>query len=269
MRVPRLRMFAGPNGSGKSTIKSVLPGDLLGVYLNPDEILKEIEDRGFLDVRQFGVETTRKEILSFFVNSALLQKAGLEDETACLRFQEGRLDFFEVSVNAYFASVVADFLRQKLLEMRLSFSFETVMSSPDKVTLLKRAQSLGYRTYLYYIATEDPAINLARVQARVNLGGHDVPEDKVVSRYARSLDLLLEAVKSTNRAYLFDNSREGSERLWVAEITEGKELELKCDPMPLWFQQAVWEKIQRAALGQKEDRELGAESGEAFCQNLG
>jgi predicted ABC-type ATPase len=158
------------------------------------------------------------------------------------------------------------------------------MSSPDKVILLKRAQSLGYRTYLYYIATEDPAINLARVhyiatedpainlarvQARVNLGGHDVPEDKIVSRYARSLDLLLEAVKSTNRAYLFDNSREGSERLWVAEITEGKELELKCDPMPLWFQQAVWEKIQRAALGQKEDRELGAESGEAFCQNLG
>lgn len=243
MSVPRLRMFAGPNGSGKSTIKSVVPSKLLGVYLNPDEIQKEIEDRGFLDVRQYGVESTREEILSFFMNSTLLQKAELDDEAASLRFTDGKLDFFEVSVNAYFASVTADFLRQKLLEKRVSFSFETVMSSPDKVALLKQAQALGYRTYLYYIATEDPAINVARVKARVNLGGHDVPKAKIVSRYARSLDLLLEAVKHTNRAYLFDNSRQGTEHLWVAEITDASVLELKCDPMPLWFQKAVWEKI--------------------------
>jgi predicted ABC-type ATPase len=221
----------------------------LGVYLNPDEIQQEIEDRGFLDVRQYGVETSVEEILSFFVNSTLLRKAGLEHAAASLRFKDGKLNFLEGSVNAYFASVAADFLRRKLLELRVSFSFETVMSSPDKVALLKQAQALGYRTYLYYIATEDPAINVARVQARVNLGGHDVPEDKIVSRYARSLDLLLEAVRYTNRAYLFDNSREGSERLWVAEITGGKELELKCDPMPLWFQKSVWEKILPLAKG--------------------
>jgi len=60
-------MFAGPNGSGKSTIKSVVPSKLLGVYLNPDEIQKEIEDRGFLDVRHYGVESTREEILSLFL----------------------------------------------------------------------------------------------------------------------------------------------------------------------------------------------------------
>ena len=43
---PRLRMFAGPNGSGKSTIKGMVPPELLGVYLNPDEIEKDIADRG-------------------------------------------------------------------------------------------------------------------------------------------------------------------------------------------------------------------------------
>ncbi len=243
MSVPRLRMFAGPNGSGKSTIKSVVPAGLLGVYLNPDEIQKDIEDRGFLNVRDYGVETTEEEILPFFKNSSLLQKAELDEEAGYLRFTDGKLSFHEVIVNAYFASVAADFLRRKLLEQRVSFSFETVMSSPDKVELLKQAQVLGYRTYLYYIATEDPAINVARVKARVNLGGHDVPEEKIVSRYARSLDLLLEAVKHTNRAYLFDNSRQGTEHLWVAEITDARELELKCDPMPLWFQKTVWEKI--------------------------
>lgn len=243
MSVPRLRVFAGPNGSGKSTIKSVVPENLLGVYLNPDEIQKDIEDRGFLNVRDYGVETTREEILPFFVNSTLLQRAEMDDEAACLRFTDGKLSFHEVIVNAYFASVAADFLRRKLLEKRVSFSFETVMSSPDKVALLEKARALGYRTCLYYIATEDPAINVARVQARVNLGGHNVPEDKIVSRYARSLDLLLPALKHTNRAYLFDNSRHGGDRLWVAEITDGQDLEMKCDPMPRWFQKAVWDKI--------------------------
>jgi predicted ABC-type ATPase len=236
-------MFAGPNGSGKSTIKSVVPDGLLGVYLNPDEIQKDIEERSFLNVRDYGVETTDEEILPFFRNSTLLRKSKLDDEANYLRFTDGKLSFHEVIVNAYFASVAADFLRQKLLEQRVSFSFETVMSSPDKVALLKQAQAQGYRTYLYYIATEDPSINVARVKARVNLGGHDVPEGKIVSRYARSLELLLEAVKHTNRAYLFDNSRQGSDHLWVAEITEARELEVKCDPMPLWFQKAVWEKI--------------------------
>jgi predicted ABC-type ATPase len=67
---------------------------------------------------------------------------------------------------------------------------------------------------------------------------------KIVSRYTRSLDLLLEAVRHTNRAYVFDNSRDGSYHLWVAEITEGTDLEMKCDPMPAWFQRAVWDKIQ-------------------------
>jgi len=243
MKVPRLRMFAGPNGSGKSTIKHAVSEKLLGVYLNPDEIQQDIQHQGSLNVQAFGVETTRKEILTFFTKSSLLQKAGLVRDAEKLRFTDGKLSFHEVALNAYFASVAADFLRQKLLDMRVSFSFETVMSSPDKVALLEKAQKLGYRTYLYYIATEDPEINVARVKSRVNLGGHDVPEDKIISRYARSLDLLLQAVKHTNRAYIFDNSRQDSDHLWVAEITDGRELVVKSDPMPLWFQKAVWEKI--------------------------
>lgn len=243
MKIPRLRMFAGPNGSGKSTIKSVVPPELLGVYLNPDEMVKQIEELGFLDLRSYGVETTREEILPFFMKSSLLAKVGLDEEAENLRFSDGKLDFFEVIVNAYFASVAADFIRQKLLEQRVSFSFETVMSSPDKVALLEKARSLGYRIYLYYIATEDPQINIARVKSRVHLGGHDVPVDKIVSRYVRSLDLLFSAIRQSHRTYLFDNSRHGGEHLWVAEITDGSNLETKCSPVPLWFQRAVWEKI--------------------------
>jgi ABC-type lipoprotein export system ATPase subunit len=93
MNVPRLRMFAGPNGSGKSTIKSVVPLELLGVYLNPDEIEKEIRDRDFLDLRAYGVDTTREEILPFFAKSTLLANAGLDEEAECRRFSDGKLSF--------------------------------------------------------------------------------------------------------------------------------------------------------------------------------
>lgn len=44
----RLRMFAGPNGSGKSTFKSIIRPELLGVFINPDEIEKKIRDCEFL-----------------------------------------------------------------------------------------------------------------------------------------------------------------------------------------------------------------------------
>jgi predicted ABC-type ATPase len=49
--------------------------------------------------------------------------------------------------NAYFASVAADFIRQKLIETSKSFTFETVISFPDKIELLRKAQSRGYRAY--------------------------------------------------------------------------------------------------------------------------
>lgn len=52
---PRLRMFAGPNGSGKSTIKSVIAPSLLGVYVNPDEIEKEIRQSDFLNLNTYSI----------------------------------------------------------------------------------------------------------------------------------------------------------------------------------------------------------------------
>lgn len=236
-------MFAGPNGSGKSTFKSVLRTELLGIYLNPDEIEREIRAHGFLDLRAFDVKATADEAFAFLENSSLLKAAELTSSAARLQFKDNQLIFASVAVNAYFASVIADFLRCKLLERRIPFTIETVMSSPDKVKLLETAQRLGYRTYLYYIATDDPEINISRVRNRVRQGGHDVPEDKIVSRYGRSLNLLMDAIAHTNRAYIFDNSTQDQTRTWLAEVTDGRVLEMRTDLMPAWFKRAVWDKI--------------------------
>ncbi len=233
MSTPRLRMFAGPNGSGKSTLNGIIAKELLGVYINADEIEKEIKKNDFLDLSSYGIESDEESVLSFFANHPLLIKADFDD--ACqIAFSNNKIDFFAVMVNSYYASVCADFIRHQLLEKKISFTFETVMSSQDKVDFLQKAQEAGYRTYLYFIATQDPIVNISRVQNRVRLGGHDVPQDKIVSRYYRSLELLSKAVKYTNRAYIFDNSTQ--DRLWIAQIDNGKEFIFKCENVPDWVE---------------------------------
>lgn len=238
---PRLRMFAGANGSGKSTLKSVINPALLGVYINPDDIEREIKAQGFLDFSAYQVTTNTDEVLSFFTNSSFLKSANLLDDVMKLTFDESKLIFANIEVNSYFASVASDFIRHKLLETATSFTFETVMSSDDKVEFLKKAQQCGFRTYLYYITTEDPIINISRVKNCVEMGGHSVPEEKIIERHQRSLNLLFDAVRYTNRAYIFDNS--GDVHVWLAEITDGEELEMKTDFMTTWFKTALWDKF--------------------------
>jgi len=239
--VPRVRMFAGPNGSGKSTIKSVIGQELLGVYINPDEIEEEMRKKDFIDLAYYGIQTTADEILVFFKKSSLLEKSALLPKVAAIRFGDDKLIFQDAGVNAYFASVAADFIRSKLLDAGKTFTFETVMSYPDKVEVLRKAQSKGYRTYLYYIATEDPDINISRVQYRISQGGHSVSKDKIVERYKRSLDLLVQAVQASNRAYIFDNSYQ--QPLLLAEITNGRILEMKTDQLPGWFHRSLGNKL--------------------------
>lgn len=239
---PRLRMFAGPNGSGKSTMRSVVKPELLGAYVNPDEIEAQINRSDWLDLGQFGIQSTQQELHDFYTQSTLLEKMDVDDwEIAAIGLTDNRISFHDVIVNSYWASATADFIRYQLLKQHQAFTFETVMSSPDKISFLAKAKELGYRNYLYFVATEDPAINIRRVQQRVRNGGHDVPHDKIVSRYYRSLDLLLSAIRLTNRAYLFDNS--GENQIWVAEITNGNELSVRSDNKPAWFQQYIVDRL--------------------------
>jgi predicted ABC-type ATPase len=91
------------------------------------------------------------------------------------------------------------------------------------------------------VATEDPEINISRVAHRVAMGKHDVPRSKIIKRYHLSLALLFDAVVCADRAYVFDNS--DSDRVWVAEVTDGMELELKTDLIPYWVKTSLLDKF--------------------------
>ena len=104
------------------------------------------------------------------------------------------------------AQAIADFQRESCLTNQLSFSFETVMSHPSKVDFLVRADDAGYDVTLYFVCTSDPEINVRRVENRVRRGGHDVPHDRIVARYWRTLGWLAHAALVARRTVLFDNS---------------------------------------------------------------
>ncbi len=237
-------MFAGPNGSGKSTLKRYLSKRLMGVYLNADELESSIRSTGRLCLVDYGVEESAQGLYDFMMGSAWLREKGMSDAIGRFIVDGNTLDFNSVDPNSYHASVIIDFIRRCLLDAGTTFTVETVMSHPSKVAWLEQAQKRSWRTYLYYIATDDPKICLARVRHRVAVGGHDVPKDKVSERYHRSLSQLYAAIRHTNRAFIFDNSATTVEQQkWIAEVTDGRQLELKVTEVPAWFQEAVLDQV--------------------------
>lgn len=110
--------------------------------------------------------------------------------------------------------------REQLLLHGKSMTYESVMSHHSHLKFLQSAKNIGYRTYLYFIGSEDPDINKDRVKNREKLGGHSVPEEKIVPRYKRTMNQLFDACLLVNRAYVFDNSLDGYYML--AEVHDGK-----------------------------------------------
>lgn len=148
--------------------------------------------------------------------------------------------------HSYEASLIINFIIHKLLERDTErISFESVMSHPSKLDILKKAKERGYKNYLYYISTEDASINIARVENRVRTGGHNVSPDKIISRYTRSLDLLTDAVKLTHRTYIWDNSK--SEAEYILNIEPDKPENnthfQTTDEIPIWVQTYLIEKF--------------------------
>ncbi|MBG86476.1 MAG: hypothetical protein CMO80_06190 [Verrucomicrobiales bacterium] len=64
---------------------------------------------------------------------------------------------------------------------------ESTLSGSAQVRLIRRAKEAGYRFILHYVLIDSAEQSSQRVKLRASLGGHDVPEDDLERRFARSV----------------------------------------------------------------------------------
>lgn len=104
------------------------------------------------------------------------------------------------------AAQMADRLRNELIDRKQSFTFETVLSTDRNIKLLEKAKKHGYFIRCIYVLTDNPQINITRIESRKLAGGHDVPSDKVISRYDRALKLIPNLIDICDVCHIYDNS---------------------------------------------------------------
>ena len=264
----RFRVFAGPNGSGKSTaidsVRAIRINDVpidFGTYINADEIARLLR-AGPFPLSDYDVSASASDLIEFARQKGIIT---YQDDISILplifeirgivleiipystfRKQNPNWEYFgQIPSPAIFdelisrlAQILALFLVENLLRSGRKLSFETVFSHPSKIDLLKMASELGYKVYLYFVATESYKINIERVRIRVKQGGHNVDEERIKKRYSRSLENLFEATPHAYQAFFFDNS-ESSLRLVAQFKVENGEQKWKYDEnhqAVIWFQ---------------------------------
>jgi len=243
----RLRIFAGPNGSGKSTVINQIKGRYnCGPYINADDIQQSLDKYAHIDLyRNYGLRFVQEDFDKYLQSTGLSWEAkAAEQKIKVNLFPDG----FSLKVKglsgAYDAAIAADFIRRQLLQKEQTFTFETVFSHPSKIGFMSEARALGFKNYLYFVCTVAPEINISRVANRVAAGGHDVPQDKIISRYEASLKLLPGIIPLIHRGFFFDNSSEEGAQL-VGEINTAGDFKTTSAYMPWWLEKYVVEPLYR------------------------
>lgn len=157
-------------------------------------------------------------------------------EEAGLRFVNADVLSRELRIGPYEAAKVADSLRRELVKQRESFVFETVFSDPagDKLAFLKDAAAAGYTVILCFIGISGPATSEQRVAIRVSQGGHDVPTEKLQTRFPRTLTNLRSALRELPHVWVFDNDDLRHPFRLVTVYANGQPVRSQ-KPIPRWL----------------------------------
>jgi predicted ABC-type ATPase len=169
--VPTLVLIAGPNGSGKSTLAA--HPVIASLARTPEDAAPPLH---------INADQIRQTLRDGEAGDELdLRAARLADEHFAQAIKSGR-------------SVIR----------------ETVLSTTRLLPMIEDAKARGFRIVLLFVFLRDPALNVARVAQRAQLGGHDVPEDKVRSRWIGAMQKLEAFAPLADVLMVFDNSARAS-----------------------------------------------------------
>lgn len=95
-----------------------------------------------------------------------------------------------------------------LLKRQQDFAIETTLATRTLLKTVMQAQSAGYTVTLLYFWLNSPDLAVDRVRARVEAGGHNIPEDTIRRRYSRGIHYFFNLYSPIcERWILADNSQ--------------------------------------------------------------
>lgn len=155
---------------------------------------------------------------------------------AGLRFVNADILGRELGLESLQAAVIADALRAELVRSGESFITETVFSDPvgAKLGLFTEAMQQGYTVVLLFIGISGPQRSDERVAMRVSQGGHDVPADRLISRFPRVLANLRAALPVLSAVLVYDNDDLRRPYRSIARVEHGRISDESAD-LPAWW----------------------------------
>lgn len=97
---------------------------------------------------------------------------------------------------------------EKAIAREETFAFETTLGGNTIARLLIQAAEAGLKVKIWYAGLDSVELNLARVEARVADGGHDIPEADIRKRWDSSRRNLIKLLPHLHALRLYDNSAE-------------------------------------------------------------
>jgi len=95
-----------------------------------------------------------------------------------------------------------------LLKKQKDFAVETTLATRTLLKIARSAQDAGYTVTLLYFWLNSPELAVERVRARVEAGGHNIPEDTIRRRYQVGIDYFFHIYAPiSERWILADNSQ--------------------------------------------------------------
>ncbi len=109
-----------------------------------------------------------------------------------------------------------------LLKKRMDFGIETTLATRTILKTVKMAQEAGYTVTVLYFWLNSPELAIERVRARVETGGHNIPEETIRRRYKVGIDYFFhDYAPICERWILADNSQ-----IPFRVIAEGSKLDV-------------------------------------------
>jgi predicted ABC-type ATPase len=190
-----------PTSTKKTGDAKAKPAPRVIVFAGPNGAGKSTHADAIL--AKLGIET--------FVNADYIARGLSGRNTDAVAFEAGRIMLTRL---------------KDLAAAKHDFAFESTLSSRSFAPFLRQLKAQGYEVAVYYFSLASSSLAVRRVKLRVAMGGHDVPEDTIRRRFARSLhnfhSLYMPLV---DQWVVFDNTMTAKATLVATQ--EGDNLQIK------------------------------------------